>query len=162
MWPVLTDRSAIIQACLDVMRKTEAVLVTSLDESGAPCPRAMFNLRRESQFPGLRDVFADGDARLLVYLSTNTSSEKVRQLMRDSRLALYYCLPSQTCGVMLSGRAAFVSEPEIKRAIWQPGWEIYFPMGTEDPDYTILRLLPSRVKGWLGDRSFDTPLELPS
>jgi len=92
-------------------------------------------------------------------LSTNTSSEKVRHLRHDPRVALYYCLPEQTHGVMLGGQASFVVEPDLKRAIWQPGWEIYFPTGTEDPDYTILQLLPSRIRGWLGDRSFDARLE---
>jgi len=159
MWPVLSDPEAITRACLDVMREAEAVVVTTLDERGSPCSRAMFNLRRETQFPTLREIFRSGDDRLLVYLSTNTSSEKVKHIGRDPRVSLYYCLPGRTTGVMLAGQVRVVDERAVKRAVWQPGWEIYFPAGPTDADYTILRLHPTRVRGWLSECGFDHHIE---
>ena len=154
----LTDRAAVVRACLDVMRESEALYLTTLDDDGAPCTRAVFNLRRESQFPGLRDLFRAGDDSLMVYVSTNTSSEKMRQIRRDARVALYYCIPRTFHGVMLSGRVEEIVDHTVKDRIWQPGWEIYFPTGRRDPDYTILRLRPGRVRGWLGERAFDLRL----
>ena len=159
MPPTLADRQAINQACRDVMRESEALFLTTLDEEGAPSTRAVFNLRREEQFPSLRGLFRAGDADLLVYVSTNTSSLKVQHIRRDPRVALYYCIPRTFHGVMLSGRVAEIDDQNVKDAIWQPGWEIYFPTGRRDPDYTILRLLPTRVRGWLGNQSFDTRLD---
>ncbi len=157
-WEVLTDLAAIRKACLEVMRVSEAVYVTTLDEEGAPVTRAMFNLRREEQFPSVAPVFAGHDQDLLAILSTNTSSEKVRHLSREPRVCLYYCIPETFHGVMLSGRVSFEPDAALKRAIWQEGWETYFPTGVEDPDYTLLSLRPSRVRGWLGERSFDARL----
>jgi general stress protein 26 len=156
---MLTDPDAIKQACLEVMLESEAVSVTTLDEEGAPCTRAMFNLRRKIQFPDLGGLLQAGNDRLLVYLSTNTSSEKIRHIRRDPRVALYYCIPHTFHGAMLSGRVTEVHAQEVKDAIWQEGWEIYFPTGRRDPDYTILELCPSRIRGWLGDRAFDCRLE---
>jgi general stress protein 26 len=43
---------------------------------------------------------------------------------------------------------------ELKNRIWQDEWKIYYPQGPSDPDYTILRLLPIKAKGWHKDRPF--------
>ncbi len=158
MWEVVTAPAAIERECLGVMATSPAVYVSTLDEKGSPSTRAMFNLRRAEQFPSLTPLFAGHDQSLLALLSTNTSSEKIRHLRRDPRVSLYYCIPESFHGVMLSGVVAFESGLEIRRAIWQPGWEIYFPAGVEDPDFTVLSLAPRRVRGWLGASSFDTVL----
>jgi general stress protein 26 len=161
-WERLTDLPAIVQACRDVMHVAEAVIATTLDEEGAPCTRAMFNLRRAGQFPGLTHLFATHDQDLLVYLSTNTSSEKVRHIQRDDRVSLYYCVPHTFHGVMLAGRVTMHTDAHLKADLWQPGWEIYFPAGVADPDYTVLSLRPHRVRGWLGHQSFDACLDAAS
>lgn len=155
---LLADVERIRAECRRVMGVAAAVTVSTLDPDGAPSTRAMFNLRRQAAFPSLAPLFAEHEQSLLVYLATNTSSEKVRHLRRDPRVSLYFCLPESFHGVMLSGEAVFEPGLAIRRALWQPGWEIYFPAGVEDPDFTVLSLLPRRVRGWLADVGFDTVL----
>ena len=155
MWASVTDPVEIRRECLEVMAVSPAVYVSTLDEDGAPCTRAMFNLRRGDQFPSLGSLFSAHDETLLVLLSTNTSSEKVRHLSRDPRVSLYYCVPETFHGVMLSGSVLFEPGLDLRRTLWQQGWEIYFPSGVEDPDFTVLSVIPRRIRGWLGDRSFD-------
>jgi general stress protein 26 len=147
------------RACLGVMTESEAVYVTTLDGDGAPVTRAMFNLRRRAQFPGLQSLFTAHDEDLLVHLSTNTSSAKRAQIARDPRVSLYYCILQTFHGVMLGGRIDINEDATLKEALWQEGWEIYFPQGLQDPDYTILSLRPARIRGWLGDTSFDLRVE---
>ncbi len=149
---------AVVQSCLDVMRQSEAMYLTSLDDEGAPCTRAVFNLRRESQFPGLRGLFSSPENPLRVYVATNTSSEKVRQLGNDPRVSFYYCLPATFHGVMLSGRVTEITDQGVKDRIWQDGWEIYYPSGRGDPDYMLLELRPTRARGWLCGKAFDVSL----
>lgn len=153
-----SDRAAVIQACQQVMRESEAAYFTTLDDDGAPCTRAVFNLRREGQFPAYREIYAAADDPLLVHVSTNTSSEKVRQLRREPRVSMYYCVPGTFHGVMLSGEVAEVGDEAVKDRFWQPGWEIYYPQGMRDPDYTILEMRPARARGWLGGKAFDIRL----
>lgn len=152
------ERQAIVTACSDVMRQSEAAFFTTLDEDGAPCTRAVFNLRREAQFPALRPIFQETSDPLVVYVTTNTSSEKVRQLRREPRVSLYYCVPATFHGVMLSGRMTEVADVDLKDRFWQPGWEIYYPAGRHDPDYTILELHPARARGWLKSSPIDIAL----
>jgi general stress protein 26 len=153
--PQMQDVGQARQASLRIMQASEAVFVTMLDETGAPSTRAMFNLRRQAQFPGLAELFSEHNDDLLVHLATNTSSEKCRHLRRDPRVALYYCVPGDGDGVMLAGRVGMAADDGLKRVLWQPGWEIYFPQGVDDPDYTVLTLRPEHIRGWVGRAAFD-------
>jgi general stress protein 26 len=153
---IITRQAEIRRACLDVMAVSPAVVVTTIDDDGSPSTRAMFNLRRRSQFPKLVPLFEPHAASLLVYLATNTSSDKVRQLRRDPRVSLYYCIPETFHGVMLGGSVVFEEGREVRRSIWQKGWELYYPAGVDDPDFTVLSLVPRRLRGWLAGRAFDT------
>lgn len=131
---------------------------TTIGEDGYPQTRAVFNLRCRHRFPSLVHLFQDHQKDLLLYFTTNTGSEKMRQLRANPAVCAFFCRPDQYHGVMLSGRAEIAADPVLKQAIWQPGWEIYYPQGPADPDYTILRLRPLRMKGWLGDHPFDVKL----
>jgi len=42
--------------------------------------------------------------------------------------------------------------------IGQDGWEMYWPGGVDDPEYTILRLLPAFAKGWHKGSAFEFKL----
>jgi general stress protein 26 len=153
-----TDEATVKRACLRVMSESEAVYVTTLDEEGAPCTRAMENLRRVAQYPSARGVWLGHDEDLLTYLATNTSSEKMRHVGRDPRASLYYCLPGIFHGVMLGGRIEVESDPAVGRALWQEKWTEIFPQGFADPDYSVLRLRPTRLRGWLSEFAFDVRL----
>ena len=43
---------------IELMEIAEAAYVSTIDPNGFPQTRAMFNLRRKSQFPGLVRLFA--------------------------------------------------------------------------------------------------------
>ena len=53
---------------------------------------------------------------------------------------------------MFGGKIEIVPEVELKRSIWEDGWERYYLSGYDDPDYTILRLRPRMAKGWDGQK----------
>ena len=135
------------QFSLELMASAEAVVVTTIDEEGFPQTRAMFNLRNIEQFPSLSELFQGHDDDLLIYLSTNTSSSKIDQIKANPAVSTFYCKPIEFHSLMLSGRTEIVPDIKIKEAIWQDGWEMYYPEGPSDSDYTILRLLPVKAKG---------------
>jgi general stress protein 26 len=162
MFERLEDVAAARRACRDVMRVAEVVYVTTLDDGGTPITRAVFNLRRAAQFPDLVGIFEEFGDDPVVLIGTNTASEKLRHLARDPRLNLYYCVPGSFQGVMLGGSADLVSDPATRRRLWQDGWERYYPQGVDDPDYTVLRLRPTRIRGWLDGHPFDFAIEVGS
>ncbi len=137
-----------IRRSLEVMNNARAAILTTIDPEGYPISRAMLNLRRPGEYPGLADFFREIDHRLGVYFTTNTSSSKIAHIRDNPKAAVYYCLPNEYRGVMLGGIIEIVDDPKLKKLLWQTGWELYYPSGSDDPDYTILRLLPEFARGY--------------
>jgi len=140
------------------MQTAPAAYLTTIDGGGYPYTRAMFNLRNKDMFPLLADIFESHDRDLMVYFTTNTSSVKLSQLRVNPKVSVYYCNPLEFHGVMLSGDIQIVSDPHLKRTLWQPGWERYYPQGPDDPDHTVLRLLPRLARGWHASERFEFSL----
>ena len=55
---------------------------------------------------------------------------------------------------MFGGEIEIVDDLELKKDLWQEGWEKYYPKGYDDPDHTVLRLVPTVAKGWAGSMTF--------
>lgn len=145
-------QSKIKEMCLELLKTAPAAYVTSIGADGYPYTRAMFNLRNVKQFPN-QSAFLNGQG-FTILLSTNTSSLKVTQMEQNPRVSIYYCQPSRFQGLMLSGNIEIVQEQDIRHALWEDGWERYYPQGMDDPDYTVLRLQPGFMEGWLQGTKF--------
>jgi general stress protein 26 len=131
---------------LELLETADAAIVTTVDPEGFPQTRAMFNLRRKEQFPGLGRLFEKHRHDFLVYFTTNSSSLKIAQIKANPRVSVYYCMPSDFRGLMLSGEMELVRDKQEKEQVWQKGWELYYPGGVHDPDHTVLKLRPTIVK----------------
>jgi general stress protein 26 len=128
---------------LDLLATADIALVTTLDADRRPNTRAMFNLRNRAQFP---DIAARiGGAAFTTFFTTNTASPKIAEIGRNPAVSVYYCRPGEWSGLMLGGDMEIVTGPERDR-IWMPDWVRYYPAGKDDPDHTVLRLVPTTVK----------------
>jgi general stress protein 26 len=134
--------------CRGVISTSQACYLATVNEEGFPEIRAMLNLRNPAAFPELRDFFNRQTADFTVYLTTNTSSVKMGQIRRNPKISLYYCAPEAWQGVMLQGVVEIVADRDVKKALWQPNWNMYYPLGLTDPDFTIVRLRPDTVKAY--------------
>lgn len=133
---------------LDLMTRTKAAYLTTIDEDGLPQIRAIENLRNPDKFPHQSKVFVGYDDNFLVFISTNTSSEKVKQIKNNPNIAIYYCIPEEYKGVMIRGYAEIESDLEIKKKIWEKRMKIYYPEGVKDPDFALIRLIPNYIKAF--------------
>jgi len=142
------NESELKKFCVELMETADVLYFTTVDKSGLPHTRAMFNLRNTKYFPSLSKLFKNHQNDLLVYLSTNTSSSKIEQIKQNPNICIYYCraVPKDFRGVMLSGKIEIVTDQKVKEDLWHDGWELYYPKGVEDEDFTVLRLLPKYVE----------------
>ncbi|MFC2078966.1 pyridoxamine 5'-phosphate oxidase family protein [Candidatus Bipolaricaulota bacterium] len=142
--------------CLDLMAVAPSVFVSVIGDDGFPRIRGMLNLRNRSHYPDHQHLYADHDRDFLAYIATNTASRKHAELQQNPRIGLYYSLPEQFLGFGLVGNAEIVEDRDLKSAVWVNGWEKYFPeLGThEDPDFTLLRVLPFEASGWFAGTKF--------
>ncbi len=149
------ERTELVGLARDVMTRADMLVLATVGEDPFPRLRALFNLRNAERFPGLAAYQADKG--LSVFLGTNTSSDKLRDIEAEAWVSVYFMLPDEFKGLCLSGRA--VADPLARAALWVEGWEMYYPAGPDDPDYTVLRIDPDRARGWSSSRSFDFDLE---
>ena len=143
------------QASIKLTETAEAVFLTTHGPDGYPHTRAMLNLRNKNSYPGQVHLFEQHQDDLMVLISTNTASTKLRQIQADPRVCVYYCLPLQFHGMMLVGDIEIVDDSQLRHALWNEGWERYYPNGPDDPDHTVLRLFPKYAEGWYQARRFD-------
>ncbi len=135
------------QLALEIMKESDCVFVSTINEDGFPDIRAMNNMRNVEQYKRLEKMWLDHDEDFKILLSTNTSSAKVSQLRKNPKISLYFKKPDIWQGVTFIGVAEFMGD-DVKKAIWADNMKIYYPKGFDDPDHTVLRILPKIAKGW--------------
>jgi general stress protein 26 len=119
----------------ELMIKAQPAYFASLDTNGLPQIRAVDNIRNPEKFP-------------IPYISTNTSSEKFKQIMENNSAAMYFCSPDEYKGIMFQGIIELVNDPELKKRIWHDGLLVYYSKGHTDPDFTLFRMKPKYLKAW--------------
>jgi len=146
------------EACLELMETADGAYLSTIGADGYPHTRVVFNLRNREQFPEQAPLFAPHRDDLMIYISTNTSSSKLREIKANPRVSVYYCDSKRFRAVMLAGKIEIVENPEVKEALWNEGWERYYPTGVGDSDYTVLRLFPTYATGWVESSRFEFAL----
>lgn len=134
--------------CNKLMEEEKAASFTTIDENGFPHTRGIFNLRNIKQFPTLSKVFERHREDLTVYISTNTSSNKVKHVKKNPKVSVCVLDPENLRGITLGGEIEIVTDEKIKKELWLDWWVQYYPKGESDEDYTILRLKPKFVEIW--------------
>lgn len=148
------DEKAIKELCHNLLDTGWPAYVTTVDKKGFPQTRAMFSLRNRKRFPRLMRFFEEQKDDFTLIFTTNTSSSKMDDIKSNRAVSVYYCNPDTWRGVMFSGLIEVVNDSLTKKAVWHPEWNKYYPGGYDDPDHTVLRLLPTMAKGWSGTETF--------
>jgi len=131
---------------LELMETSKAAYLTTIDSEGYPITRAMFNLRNIEQFPEFSEFFSKQKNKFVIYISTNTSSSKINHIKKNPKIAVYFCDPEDFKGVMFGGEVEIIEDMDIKRKVWLDWWTRYYLEGLDDPDYTLLQLLPKTAQ----------------
>lgn len=110
----------------NLIERSGNALIGSMDDDGFPNVKAMFKPRVRE---GIR-VF---------YFTTNTSSRRVQQFLKNPKACVYFYDKRFYRGAMLRGKMEVLHDEEYKKLIWRDGDEMYYPQGVTDPDYCVLR-----------------------
>lgn len=114
----------------ELVSRCGIALVGSVDDAASPNIKAMLKMENE----GLRTV----------WFSTNTSSKRAAQFRKNPRSCVYFMEAERWTGLMLTGTMEVLDDPESRRRLWRDGFEVYYPLGVDDPDYTVLRFTARR------------------
>lgn len=86
----------------------------------------------------------DDDAT--VWFGTSPRSRKAEQIRL--RPGVSYAVEDRQsfAYAVVLGPAQFVDDTAVLAALWEPGLEAFFPAGPGGGDFTILRIVPSRIE----------------
>ena len=118
------DKEEAMTQSLKLMDELDFCLLGTVGEDGFPNIKSMTNLKHE----GLKKI----------WFSTNTSSRRVRQLRNNNRACVYYVDGKEFKGLVLIGTIEILQDLESRKMLWFDGAERYYPLGMEDPDYSVL------------------------
>lgn len=115
------------------IQRQKTVFVASVEEEGFPNVKAMFAPRK-----------IEGNC---FYFSTNTSSMRVQQFMKNPKASIYAYHRGifKYEGIMLTGTMEVLQEDGIKREMWHVGDSVFYKQGVTDPDYCVLKF--TAIKG---------------
>lgn len=114
-----------VREALALANRSNIAMVGTNGENGYPNIKAMIKMENE----GLKTI----------WFSTNTSSRRVGQLLRDPKACVYFVDFEQWMGLMLIGDVEVLQDMESKQRLWNEGFKKYYPLGVTDPDYSVLR-----------------------
>jgi general stress protein 26 len=118
------DKQEAMEEGLQLVERSKICLLGTNGEDGFPYIKAMMNAKHE----GIDKI----------WFSTNTSSRRVQQLKKDNRACVYYVDDKDFKGLMLTGTIKILQDLKSRQMLWTDGGERYYPLGVEDPDYTVL------------------------
>lgn len=117
----------------NMIDKCSISFIGSIDEEGYPNIRAML---KPCKRVGIKEI----------YFHTNTSSAKITHFKENSKASIYICNKRFFKGLMLKGTMEIINDKKIKDDIWQEGYEMYYHLGVDDPDYCVIRFMPEKAK----------------
>ncbi len=114
-----------VQCGLELVNRSKIAMLGSNGDDGYPNIKAMIKMENE----GLHTI----------WFSTNASSKRVSQLVKNPKACVYFVDFDQWMGVMLVGNVEVLQDAESRQRLWRDGCEMYYPLGVTDPDYSVLR-----------------------
>jgi general stress protein 26 len=135
------DRAALIAVARELMTTVRYCALVTIDARGRPQVRTM------DSFPP--------DEHMVVWLGTNPKSRKVREIRKNSRVALYYFDAVSEGYVSISGISRIVTDPKEKARHWKEEWKGFYL--DRDKGYVLIEIKPTKLevvivkKGIIGD-----------
>jgi len=118
----------VIKTAAGLIEKSKNAMVGSIDDAGYPNMKIMFNARERE---GIK----------IFYFTTNTSSLRAEQFLKNPKASVYFHDGRFFRGVMLKGKMEVLHNQEIKDRIWREGDTMYYKEGPTDPDYCVFRFV---------------------
>jgi len=101
---------------------------------------AMLGTNGDDGYPNIKAMIkVENHGLKRIWFSTNTSSKRVAQLLRNPKACVYFVDFDQWKGLMLVGTVEVLQDAESRQRLWTEGDEKYYPLGVTDPDYSVLR-----------------------
>lgn len=157
------EEQEIKEACLNLMESTDVMYLSSIGSDSFPYTRIMSNLRYKKEYPEFAEIFKQHKEDFLVYIVTSNSSKKMKQIRANPKVSVHFSfyssVPTEFHFLMLAGEIEEVKNKQFKKQLWKDGWEMFWPGGADDPEFTVLKLMPVLARGGYKGKPFEFELK---
>ena len=125
-----SSKDSVLSAAREIMLTAKNCALITYSSTGHPRARTM-------------DPFAP-DSSMTVWLATNPRSEKVSEIKKNGKVALYYFDSASPGYVSISGHAEMVNSKIMKDSLWKEGWENFYK--DRGADYILIKVVPVEIE----------------
>lgn len=127
------DGRSLIEKAAHLLSQCKEVTLASVNADGFPRPIPLDKIHSS----GCNEV----------WVATAADSEKVMDLRHNPKAGLSYS--SYGDSVALRGIAEIVTDDETRKLMWQEYLLNYFPDGSTDPNYVLIRFIGTEATIWI-------------
>jgi general stress protein 26 len=88
------------------------------------------------------------DAVGAMWFFTRESSYKVDEIEESKKVAIAITNESSNNYLMIHGNATLVKDKTKMEELWSSILKAWFPLGLDDPDMILIKVIPSKVNYW--------------
>ena len=88
------------------------------------------------------------DADGTMWFFTKASSYKVEEIGESKKVSISITNESSNNYLMIHGTATLVNDKTKIKELWNSIMKAWFPLGLDDPDMTLIKVMPKEVNYW--------------
>lgn len=116
-----------------ILDQAQVVVLTSVNKEGYPRPIPMSKIKSE-------DISC-------IWFSTGLDSVKTQDFLSNPKAGV--CFQENGNSVALTGSVEVITDPELKKELWQDWFIAHFPLGPTDPNYVLLKFQSEHATYWI-------------
>lgn len=116
-----------------ILDQAQVVILTSVNKEGYPRPVPMSKIKSE-------DISC-------IWFSTGLDSVKTQDFLSNPKAGV--CFQENGNSVALTGTVKVITDPELKKELWQDWFIAHFPQGPTDPNYVLLKFQSENATFWI-------------
>ncbi|MCR9017473.1 pyridoxamine 5'-phosphate oxidase family protein [Aquiflexum gelatinilyticum] len=83
-----------------------------------------------------------------IWFFSNSDSDKNKEIKQDENVQLFYSHPGKDSFLIVNGVAELIYDKEKIEELWSPVLNAWFPDGKEDPNISVVKVIPSTAYYW--------------
>ena len=128
------SRDEILGTIQDLIKDIRIAMLTTASEDGRVYSRPMAT--QETRFQGE------------LWFLTRQDSGKVDEIRHNAHVNVAYSDPKESTFISLSGRAQLSKDRQKIHELWNPLYKAWFPIGEEDPEITVIKVVVEDAEYW--------------
>ncbi|WP_312701747.1 pyridoxamine 5'-phosphate oxidase family protein [Sedimentibacter sp.] len=126
-----------------IMKNSTNATIAKIDDRGYPRASTISSIKTD----GIKTV----------WFSTGLASGKVKFFKLNNKASVCYCDGENN--ITLTGTVEILSDPGLKKQLWEDWFINHFPGGVTDPNYCILKFTTDSAFLWIDGQYEETEFE---